>query len=445
MTRVNKNLFVALSILIYSVFHVISEEDDSSRSFEITNKYAHPIELYWVGRNGDLPKLGEIVRGQTAQFNSFIGHAFEVRDINCSDEGGVCRFERFTVNKNHDQLFYVTEGLNIEMVDDSIMVSLDAQNMTLCEEQSKSDLLQGGPVAALALRKLRSCVKGVVANELKDVRDKIRYQSELREHLADSWENYTCADNDLETSKAIKTKTWIHKGIGRQVSVLHNKTRSKIHVVSNFISDEECQAMQEAAAPSLHDATVADSSGGSELSASRKAKQAGIRVPWDKEKDNNPIAALSRRVYDYTNHVTGFNIKEHGQEDLMSIQYFGRGENDTEPDRYKPHCDGDCTGLPHKPATRFATMVMYCEVADKGGATNFKNAGVHVKPVKNAGLFFLYRGDDGIMDKGFTTHSGCPVILGSKKLVTQWIRLGVDEQNRWSDFNTLGVKLSDVD
>jgi hypothetical protein len=62
--------------------------------------------------------------------------------------------------------------------------------------------------------------------------------------------------------------------------------------------------------------------------------QAGITVDWSKEDKGDHIAILSRRVYDYTNHVLGLNIKEDGQEDLMSIQYFGRGENDTEPDRY---------------------------------------------------------------------------------------------------------------
>jgi hypothetical protein len=70
----------------------------------------------------------------------------------------------------------------------------------------------------------------------------------------------------------------------------------------------------------------------------------------------------------------------------MSIQYFGRGLNDTEPDRYSkflcqtvlqmsvvshtrtpplviataaPHCDGDCTGLPHKYGTRYVATQAY--------------------------------------------------------------------------------------
>jgi hypothetical protein len=36
---------------------------------------------------------------------------------------------------------------------------------------------------------------------------------------------------------------------------------SKIHVVEDFITEEECRAVEEAAKPILHDATVADGSG----------------------------------------------------------------------------------------------------------------------------------------------------------------------------------------
>jgi len=50
-----------------------------------------------------------------------------------------------------------------------------------------------------------------------------------------------------------------------------------------------------------------------------------------------------------------------------------------------------------------------------------------------------------VMDKSFTIHSGCPVIEGEKKIVTQWIRHGVDSENPWDSFNTLGIKLSDLE
>jgi hypothetical protein len=173
------------------------------------------------------------------------------------------------------------------------------------------------------------------------------------------------------------------------VNVAQDRLRSKIHVLPNFISEEECQAIEDAARPILHKATVADGKGGSQFSSNRKAMQAGVKVPWSKEEEGNLIATASRRVLDYTNHVLGLNLQEQGQYNLMSIEYFGRGVEDSEPDQYMPHCDGDCTGLKHKTGGRVSTMIMYCTAPERGGSTNFRNAGVHVAPQKGA-LPFLH-------------------------------------------------------
>lgn len=92
-----------------------------------------------------------------------------------------------------------------------------------------------------------------------------------------------------------------------------------------------------------------------------------------------------------------------------------------------------------------ATLVMYCDVATDGGHTNFRNAGVHVKPTVGAGIFFSYIDPETlIMDSGYTEHSGCPVFEGNKKIVTQWVRLGVDTENPWDSYNTLGIKKSSI-
>ena len=288
-----------------------------------------------------------------------------------------------------------------------------------------------------AIEFLASCVEKGVARKLEKANEEIAFQARIRTDMAGLLENYTCVDDTVMETPDVSTKEWNHKGVARTVHVKHDRPASQIHMIENFIAEDECQAMADAAAPTLHSATVADGKGGSRLSENRKAKQAGIKVPWDKEKDDNPIARLSRRVYDYTNHVLDLNIDEFGQEDLMSIQYFGRGRNDTAPDRYTPHCDGDCTGLPHKSGTRMATVVMYCTLPSDGGSTNFRNAGVHIKPVEGGAVFFSYINPKTmITDTGFTEHSGCPVFEGEKKIVTQWIRYGVDTENPWDSFNT---------
>lgn len=184
---------------------------------------------------------------------------------------------------------------------------------------------------------LTSCVEKDLTEELVAHNKEISFQARTRFVVAGELENYTCADPHAPGAPDLSSHVWEHSdGNDRVVHIKHDRSSSKIHVIDNFISQEECIAMEKAAAKTLHKATVADGKGGSRLSDHRKAMQAGIRVPWHEEQNGNPIARLSRRVYDYTNYALNLNIDEHGQEDLMSIQYFGRGREDEHPDRYMP-------------------------------------------------------------------------------------------------------------
>jgi hypothetical protein len=293
--------------------------------------------------------------------------------------------------------------------DDQIRAKLEAQELvSQCQAAAKSKLSSSSTTAdaaltLLAMDELVACVESGVTKTLSRANEELAFQGKIRKDMAAQMENYTCVDLGLNTSDPVEVSSWSgakdHKQ--RSVQIMLDRPASKIRVIENFITQDECKAMEESAAAKLHRATVADGKGGSHFSEHRKAMQAGIRVPWKEEVNENLIARLSRRVYDYTEHVLGLGIQEFGQEDLMSIQYFGRGENDTAPDRYTPHCDGECTGMPFKTGNRMATMVLYCDVPAKGGHTNFRNAGVHVKPKMGNGIFFSYIDPEKkIMDNG---------------------------------------------
>ena len=328
----------------------------------------------------------------------------------------------------------INEGVTVEHTDSKTIAAKSATVLLDdCKSTAKKQLAADPQSASEILESLSACVQKGIADEIEKANEEIAFQAEVRKDMAAMVENYTCADVTMNTTEAKRTERWG----GREVNIMIDRPASKVHTIQNFLTAEECKAVEEAAAPILHDATVADGSGGSKLSDSRKAKQAGIKVHWDKEEDGDLIAKLSRRVYDYVNHVLPFDIKENGQEDLMSIQYFGRGPDDETPDRYMPHCDGDCTGLDFKPGNRMATIVMYCDVPEVGGATRFRNSNIHINPKQYAATFFSYIDPVTMkMDSGFTEHSGCPVIEGEKKIVTQWVRLGVDDENPWNSFNT---------
>jgi len=313
-----------------------------------------------------------------------------------------------------------------------------------CKETAIDQLYANPAGAETSIEQLVKCAERSVAALVENSNDEVEFQASVRTRMGDMLENYTCADEGLDSTEPEEEKDWSYKGNKFKVKVMHERTASKIHVIENFISTEECKAVEDAAKSKLHRATVADTDGGSRFSESRKAMQAGISVPWNREIFGNPIAAVSRRVLDYTNTVSNYDLGEHGQEDLMSIQYTGRGVDDPEPDRYMPHCDGDCLGREHRLGTRVATMVMYCDVPEIGGATNFRNAGIHINAKSGNAVFFSYMSDDGMMDKGFTEHSGCPVLEGKKTIVTQWMRKGVDKENPWDSWNTMGIKYEDA-
>jgi len=431
------------------------------RPISIDNDSGSRVEVKWIQpetREAYLMSNPDLHTGASLPLGAYVGHSFQVNELYdagshsiCRENGQNCRSAEFTVNENWDQVFTILKSFVVEHTDDTTVVVAheNSDMLNFCKQKQILYLQQNShkmspAMATTAIDDLVACVGNSIVTDFEEFNEEIAFHSEVRTAMGEALENYTCADEDSKDTKPHETRVWNHKGANYTVNVMVERMNSKIHVVENFINEDECAAMEKAAKPYLHKATVADSDGGSQLSENRKALQAGIKVPWDKEAKGNPIAVLSRRVFDYTNYATGLELEHHGQEDLMSIQYVGRGETEKAPDRYMPHCDGSCTGLNHKAGGRVATMVMYCVVAEKGGATNFRNSYVKVKAKKGSAVFFSYIGLGGVMDNGFTEHSGCPVIVGEKKIVTQWMRLGVDADNAWDSWNTLGVKITDT-
>jgi len=476
----------------------------TARDLDFENLSGSSILVYWV--NPDTHELYDMTGGEkipnnaNVPFGSFVGHEFEIHQAslcNISNGEQTCGRIIYQVSEKLDQVIRITKDFDavdeqgrllqgpegaalvtsnyesdtiqyiaaedaiiLENEEDNTPVEYDNNNKEI-EQRRKGNIVKdcqsryeltdsddsNSQTLEESINDIYQCVEQGFSSALELFSDEIHFQSNIRSTIGHKLENYTCDDNTLQSSIPVRNETWLSDAdnLAREVYIMLDRPASRVHVVEDFISEDECDAMESRAQKSLHHATVADGKGGSRLSESRKAMQAGIIVPWSSEANGDPVARLSRRVYDYTNNVLRLNISEHGQEDLMSIQYNGRGRNDTAPDRYTPHCDGDCTGLPHKSGTRMATMVMYCKVPEVGGHTNFPNAGVHVKAKIGSAVFFSYI--DPItktMDNAMTRHSGCPVYEGAKRIVTQWIRLGVDSDNAWDSFNTLGIQTKDL-
>jgi prolyl 4-hydroxylase len=158
------------------------------------------------------------------------------------------------------------------------------------------------------------------------------------------------------------------------------------------------------------------------------------------------------------NHHTGYQLRPEGQESFTIIQYNVEDQYTYVIHIFKylflilfliiymilrPHCDSSCDGTKHHSGGRVATAVLYCKIADRGGATTFTKSDIFIKPKNNSVTFFSYMGPDGLMDpESLTEHSGCPVEEGEKWITTFWMREGVTAQDPWTMFDPSGVRMA---
>lgn len=251
-----------------------------------------------------------------------------------------------------------------------------------------------------------------------------------RDVMAEKLRNYTCEDTAMQTSTPVRTANFTYGGLSYKTDILLELPHAKIWTVSDFISEEHCNILEEHGRSRLHTATVAGIDGKAMVSQHRKAQQAAYE-PISSD-PNDPLVPLRDMMLAITNIIGGYNLTPAGQEHLTIIQY-------NKDDEYTRHCDGSCDGTAHRPGGRVASALLYCQVADVGGGTTFTKANVFVKPTRGMATFFSYKGPDGMMDDGFTEHSGCKVIEGQKWITTYWMRDGVTTERPWFRYDPSGV------
>ena len=325
--------------------------------------------------------------------------------------------------------------------DETVYVHYSKENKFLTVQQTTvlDDMIAKVNNAAGACKHFKdedeflTCFGGGMENDVEKLIASKSKLVRIREAMSQRLRNYTCIDHDMNTSKPLRTEIENINGKSYEVNVYFESYRARIWTIPNFVTDEECDHLESFAKPKLKRATVADSTGKSIVSENRKASQAGYH-DFNLSNPEEPLLPLQSRVLSHINSMTGYGLRPEGQENFVVIQY-----NAT--DQYTPHCDGQCDGLKYNLGGRVATSVLYCKVADKGGATTFTNADVFIKPEKGMATFFSYVGPDGMTDDGFTEHSGCPVVEGEKWITTFWMRRGVSLEKPWGLLDPKGVPI----
>jgi prolyl 4-hydroxylase len=194
----------------------------------------------------------------------------------------------------------------------------------------------------------------------------------------------------------------------RRIQVLHTMQHPRVVVFGNLLSPEECEGLIAAARVRLaRSLTVETRTGGEVLNVDRTSD--GM---FFERGENEIVARLEQRIAALLRWPVEFG------EGLQILRYAPGAQ-------YRPHYDYFDPGEPGTPTIlkrggqRVATLVMYLQEPEQGGATTFPDVGLEVAPVRGTGVFFSYDEPDPATR---TLHGGAPVLAGEKWVATKWLR-----------------------
>ena len=121
-------------------------------------------------------------------------------------------------------------------------------------------------------------------NKIKEEKEEIKY---YRDNMSSKLHDYTCADPTLNTSEPISYSYFKMNNNSYDVDMLFNSTSAKIWIIHNFVSDDECEYLENYAKPLLEKSIVYNFGEGiDDISEYRTSKQAGYVLQGG---ENDPL------------------------------------------------------------------------------------------------------------------------------------------------------------
>lgn len=195
---------------------------------------------------------------------------------------------------------------------------------------------------------------------------------------------------------------------GHRVERLLTLDEPPLVVLGNLFSTGECAALIDAARPRMaRSLTVQQHTGGEEHNAHRTSDGMFFR------RGETP---LIQRMEERLARLLGWPVEN--CEGLQVLRYGPGAEYRPHYDYFDPAEPGSSTLL-QRGGQRLATLLIYLNTPDEGGATTFPDLRLTVAPLRGNAVFFRY---DQPHPASRTLHGGAPVIAGEKWVATQWLR-----------------------
>ncbi|HEY8010472.1 MAG TPA: 2OG-Fe(II) oxygenase [Rudaea sp.] len=194
----------------------------------------------------------------------------------------------------------------------------------------------------------------------------------------------------------------------RQVRVLAAMRKPRLVVFGDLLDAAECADLIEQAGDRIKRSETLDrKTGGVQIDPARTS-----RGMFFQRGESELIARVEQRIAKLLNWPA-----ENG-EGLQILHYEPGAE-------YVPHYDYfdlDDAGTPavlKHGGHRVASLIIYLNTPERGGATIFPDVGVDVMPQQGNAVFFSYARPDPSTQ---TLHGGAPVLAGEKWIATKWLR-----------------------
>ncbi len=179
-------------------------------------------------------------------------------------------------------------------------------------------------------------------------------------------------------------------------------------VLEGLLSREECQALIDAAVPRMSRSLTVDvKTGGEETNQARTSQ--GM---FFERGESELISRIEARI----GALLGWPVQN--GEGLQVLRYGPGAEYKPHYDYFDPAEPGTASIL-QRGGQRVATLVMYLNEPEAGGATVFPDVTLAVVPKCGNAVFFSYSQPHPVSR---TLHGGAPVVSGDKWIATKWLR-----------------------
>lgn len=195
---------------------------------------------------------------------------------------------------------------------------------------------------------------------------------------------------------------------GRSAHVQFAISHPRVALIGDLLSAGECAALIELARPQLQASEVTPrTSGRSTIERHTRSSRDTFLARGKDETQRRIEARVAELVGLPASHCEDISVIHYteGGEFLPHVDYL-------EPDPANPRVFGS-------EGDRIATVVVYLNQVEEGGATCFPALGLEVSPRAGSALYFTYRQPDGSPDAA-SLHAGRAVLRGEKWIATFW-------------------------